>query len=98
MKTNDDSFLTSLLQYHTRLIDQQFVDDIINNIKAKNKFRLKLMVIAVFLALAVAIPLLISLGEDLFFINTLSSYSPYIITFFLLSALGFGTWLTSDDF
>ena len=98
MKNNDDSFLTSLLQYHTRLIDQQFVDGIIMKIRTKNKFRLQIMIIAIFLACLVASLLLINVGEKLAFFNAISSLSPYIITFFLLATLGFGAWLTSDEF
>jgi hypothetical protein len=98
MKNNDDSFLTSLLQYHTRLIDQQFVDGIITKIRTKNKFRLQIMIIALFLACSVATLLLINVTEELTFIKVLPSLSPYIITFFLLSVLGFGAWLTSDEF
>lgn len=98
MKNNDESFLTSLLQYHTRLIDQQFVDNIINNLKAKNKFRLRIMIVALLLACSVTVTLLINMSEELAFLNTLSSISPYIITFFLIIALGFGSWMTSDNF
>ena len=98
MNTNDDSFLTSLLQYHTRLIDQQFVDNIINNIKAKNKSRLQIMIVALFLACSIAIPLIISIGGQSTFGDTLASLSPYLITFFLLSVTGFGAWVSSEDF
>jgi len=98
MNTDDDSFLNSLLQYHTRLVDQQFVDNIINNIKAKNKFRLKVMIVAIFLACSLAIPLLGSITEEFAFLNAFTSLSPYIITFFLLSVLGFCAWLTNESF
>jgi len=98
MKSNDDSFLTSLLQYHTRLIDQQFVDGIIDNVKAKKKFRIRAMIVAMVLAFMVAIPLLINQSEGVGFLNELTSLSPYIITFLLLSTLGFGAWLSSEDF
>ncbi|MFT5295919.1 MAG: hypothetical protein ACI9YH_001935 [Colwellia sp.] len=98
MKNNDESFLTSLLQYHTRIIDQQFVDNIINNLKAKNKFRFRIMLVAVLVACSITVPMLINIREELAIISALSEFSPYIITFFLLSVLGFGAWLTSDDF
>ena len=98
MKNNDESFLTSLLQYHTRIIDQQFVDNIINNLKAKNKFRFRIMLVAVLVACSITVPMLINIREELAIINALPEFSPYIITFFLLSVLGFGAWLTSDDF
>ena len=98
MKNNDESFLTSLLQYHTRIIDQQFVDNIINNLKAKNKFRFRIMLVAVLVACSITVPMLINIREELTIINALPEFSPYIITFFLLSVLGFGAWLTSDDF
>jgi len=98
MKSNDDSFLTSLLQYHTRLIDQQFVDGIIDNVKAKKKFRIRAMIVAMVLAFMVAIPLLINQSEGVGFFNEFTSLSPYIITFLLLSTLGFGAWLSSEDF
>ena len=98
MTTNDDSFLNSLLQYHTRLVDQKFVDSIINKIKAKNKFRLKAMVSAMLLASLLAIPLIGSITEDLVIINDFVALSPYIITFSSLSVLGFFAWLTSENF
>ena len=98
MNTKDDSFLTSLLQYHTRLIDQQFVDDIINKIKAKSKYRLKIMIVSFFSASLIAIPLLVSIDGKFTYGDILSSLSPYIITFFLLTIIGFGAWLTSEDF
>lgn len=98
MNTNDDSFLTSLLQYHTRLVDQQFVDQIIGNIKAKNKFRLHILIFAIFIACAVTITLITSMSEKFAILNAIPSLSPYLITFFLLSVLGFGAWLTSEDF
>jgi hypothetical protein len=56
------------------------------------------MMIAFFLACSVAIPLLINTAEEFDLFNGLSLFSPYIITFFLLSVLGFAAWLTSDDF
>lgn len=98
MNTNEDSFLNSLLQYHTRLVDQQFVDNIINNIKEKNKFRLKVMAVAMLLACSLAIPLIGSITEELALFNAFTSLSPYIITFFLLSMLGFCAWLTNENF
>ena len=98
MKNNDESFLTSLLQYHKRIVDQQFVDNIINNLKAKNKFRFRIMLVAVLVACSITVPMLINIREELAIISALSEFSPYIITFFLLSVLGFGAWLTSDDF
>lgn len=98
MTTNDDSFLNSLLQYHTRLVDQKFVDSIINKIKAKNKFRLKAIVAAMLLAFLLVKPLIGSIAEDLVSINDFSALSPYIITFFSLSVLGFFAWLTSENF
>jgi uncharacterized RDD family membrane protein YckC len=98
MNTKDDSFLNSLLQYHTRLIDQKFVDNIMNNIQAKNKSRLKVMSLAMLLACLLAIPLIGSVIEEFAFMNFLTSLSPYVITFFLLSVLGFCAWLTSEDF
>ncbi|NQZ89498.1 MAG: hypothetical protein HRT54_18135 [Colwellia sp.] len=98
MKNNDESFLTSLLQYHTRLIDQQFVDNIMNNLKASNKFRLRIMIIALLLACSLTVTLLFNMSEELAFLNTLSSMSPYMMTFCLITALGFVTWLTSDNF
>ena len=98
MNSNDDSFLNSLLQYHTRLVDQQFVDHIINNIKAKNKFRLKVMIVAILLACSLAVPLIGSISETLVFFNDLATLSPYIITFFLLSVVGFCAWLSNENF
>jgi hypothetical protein len=98
MNTNEDSFLNSLLQYHTRLVDQQFVDNIINNIKTKNKFRLKVMAVAILLACSLAIPLIVSITEKLVLFNAFTSLSPYIITFLLFSILGFFAWLTNENF
>lgn len=98
MNTSDDSFLNSLLQYHTRLVDQQFVDNIINNIKAKNRFRLKVIIVAMLLACSFATPLIPSIAEEFASLNAFTSLSPYIITFFLFSILGFFAWLTNENF
>lgn len=98
MNTNDDSLLHSLLQYHTRIVDQQFVDSIINNIKAKNKFRLKVMTVAIILACSLTIPLIGSITEELVFFNDFVALSPYIITFFSLLVLGFISWLSNESF
>ena len=98
MNTNDDSLLTSLLQYHTGLIDQPFVDKISNKIKANNKLRFRLMIVAIFLACLVAVPMVASISVRFDFLVNLPSLSPYIATFALLSTLGFGAWLTSEDF
>lgn len=98
MNTNDDSLLNSLLQYHTRLVDQQFVDNIINNIKAKNKFQLKVITVAIFIACLMATTLIASITEELTLFNAFMSFSPYIITVFLLSMLGFFAWLTNENF
>lgn len=98
MNTNDDSLLNSLLQYHTRLVDQQFVDNIINNIKAKNKFQLKVITVAIFIACLMATTLIASTTEELTLFNAFMSFSPYIITVFLLSMLGFFAWLTNENF
>ncbi|KTF10176.1 MULTISPECIES: hypothetical protein [unclassified Pseudoalteromonas] len=98
MNTNDDSLLLSLLQYHTRIVDQQFVDDIINSIKTKNKFRLKVMTVAMLLACSLAIPLIGGITEELVFFNDFAALSPYIITVFSLLVLGFFAWLSNDSF
>jgi hypothetical protein len=98
MNTNDDSFLTSLLQYHTRLIDQKFVDNIINKIQQRNQFRMRAMILAIIIASVIAIPLLISIIERFNFVGELSSISPYLVTLILLSVLGFGAWLANEDF
>ena len=98
MNTNDDSLLHTLLQYHTRIVDQQFVDNIINNIKATNMFRLKVMTVAILLACALAIPLIGSITDQLVFFNDFAALSPYIITFFSLLVLGFFAWLSNESF
>lgn len=98
MKANDDTFLNSLLQYHTPLIDQQFVDNIINKLQAKNKLRLKITITAFLAACAVATPLLMNISESIDFVPLLSSFSTYIMTTCLLAVLGLGVWLTSDEF
>ena len=98
MDSNDDSFLTSLLQYHTRLIDQKFVDNIICKIQEKNKFRLRVMILAIMIASFIAIPLIISISEKFNIIGELLSVSPYLIILFLLPILGFGAWLANEDF
>jgi len=98
MNNNDDSFLTSLLQYHTRFIDQQFVENIISKIKAKNKLRIRLLIMAILISVSIATLLIINIGDKPEFLNMLPSLSPYIITLLLLSILGFGAWLTSEDF
>ncbi|GAA6205945.1 MULTISPECIES: hypothetical protein [Thalassotalea] len=98
MNTNDDSFLNSLLQYHTRLVDQQFVDNIINNIKAKNKFRLKVMIVAILLACSLAIPLIGSINQEFVYFHDLAALSPYIITIFSLVVLGFFAWISNENF
>lgn len=97
METNDDKRLNSLLQYHTSLIDQQFVDNICNKLQAKNKFRLKITITALVIACAIATPLLLSINESLDFLPLLSSFSPYAMTASLLAVLGLGAWLTSDE-
>lgn len=98
MKTNDDTFLNSLLQYHTPLIDQQFVDNIIQKLQAKNKLRLKITITAFLAACVVATPLLMSINESIVFEPLLSSFSTYMMTACLLVVLGLGVWLTSDEF
>ena len=98
MNTKNDSLLTSLLQYHTRLVDQQFVDNIISNIKAKNKLRVQIIIMAILIACSVTIPLIVNITEEFDFLSSMPALSPYLITFFLLSVLGFGAWLTNEDF
>jgi len=98
MHESDGSFLTSLLQYHTRLIDQKFVDNIICKIQEQNKFRLKVMILAIMIASFIAIPLIISISEKLALLGELYSVSIYMVSFILLSVIGFGAWLTNEDF
>ena len=98
MNINDDTFLTSLLQYHTRLIDQQFVDDIISNIKAKNKLRFRLLIGAILLACSVTIPMILSSVNSIELWIGLPELSPYVMTFVLLSVIGFFVWFTSEEF
>lgn len=98
MSNNNDSFLASILQYHTRLVDQQFVDNIINKLKAQQVLRFRLLIVAALLACLAAIPMISTLTENLALLFTLPEGSPYMLTFVLLSGLGFGVWLISEDF
>jgi hypothetical protein len=98
MNINDDTFLTSLLQYHTRLIDQQFVDDIISNIKAKNILRFRLLIGAMLIACSVTIPLILSSVNSIELWIALPELSPYVMTFASLSVIGFFVWFTSEEF
>lgn len=98
MNTNDDSFLTSLLQYHTRLIDQKFVDNIINQIQQRKAFRVKIMILAFILASAVAVPLLLSIAEKYSVLIEFIRFSPYLVSCALLSVLAFFVWISNEDF
>lgn len=98
MNINDDSFLNCLLQYHTRLVDQQFVDNIINRIEAKNKFRLKVMTVAILLACSLATLLIGDITEELIFFEDVASISPYITASLVLFVLAFVGWVSNEDF
>jgi len=98
MNINDDTFLTSLLQYRTRLIDQQFVDDIISNVEAKNRLFFRLLIGAILLACSVSIPMILNIAESAELLIVLPELSPYVMTFALLSMIGFAVWFTSEDF
>ncbi len=95
---NTEHQLMSLLQYHTRPIDQQFVDRIIRRLEAKKRIRIRMLMSALVVAGFIAIPILVSMKEKFELLTMGLSLSPYVTTFFILSVFSFGAWLASDDF
>lgn len=98
MNTNDENFLNSLLQYHTHLVDQQFLDRVITKLEINKQRRYRIMIITLLIASFIAAPMMLNIVEDFEFLVKLSQLSPYLITLGLLSTLGFTAWLTSEDF
>jgi len=92
-KTNEDP-LQSMLQYNSHVAEEEFVNNVISNVKPKRQIRSKMMFIAVAMALLISVPLLVSvIGTSMIATQTM-----WYLASGLIVVMGTAIWVSSEEF
>jgi hypothetical protein len=97
MNSSHDDFLQSILEYHSRPIDQAFIDAIMKRIAAKNKTRRWLISMAIVVAALIAAPMITDLLIQIEQLYQLTQNAPYMVAGGLSALIAVCTWLMSIE-
>ena len=94
----EEPFLQTLLQYHTPLISQKFINSVLVKIQAAQNRRRSILTATALLGMLIALLPALQLLPTLTLLFYLFNSSPYLITLFTLGLLSGATWLFVTTF